>query len=134
VEGDLLEHVAKLLGEVSVIMMVDGIRRLVGLFDEIACDGFVRLLLVPRATVGLAQPPHDAHERVELVLTPRCPFARTDLGVHGRNRAAETPCLPSCGIGRDRYEAVPPLLVVTLALKCRDKRGRHHGRSHRTWV
>ena len=48
---------------------VDRVERLVRLLEQVAREGGVRLLRVPRAAAGTAQPRHDAHE-VEQPLTP----------------------------------------------------------------
>jgi tRNA1(Val) A37 N6-methylase TrmN6 len=54
VEQNLQQQVAKLLRRVGRIVLVERLERFVGLLEQIAADGFVRLLAVPRAALGRA--------------------------------------------------------------------------------
>ena len=132
VEGDLLEHVTELLGEMDVIVLVDGVGDFVGLLDEVLGDGVVGLHLVPGAAVLPSQPPHDAHERIELVLPARSAGTGLYLGVHGRHRPGEPLRVGPLRIG---HHGRGPLALPggggTPAVDGRGERARHHRRRHR---
>ena len=62
----LLQHVAKLLAQVILVVLDNGLNRFVGLFHHVPRYAGMRLLSVPRAAVRLTQAPYGTHEPVEL--------------------------------------------------------------------
>ena len=63
VHRDLQQHVAKLFAKLAVVAGVDRLQQLVGLFEQVRAQRFVRLLFVPRAAVRCAKPAHDLENR-----------------------------------------------------------------------
>jgi hypothetical protein len=64
-EHDLDDKISELLAEAVEIAGVDRLENLVGLFDQMTRERFVRLLTVPRAAVRCAQACHDVDEPLE---------------------------------------------------------------------
>ena len=64
-EGHLHQQVAKLLRQLGRVALVDGFQGLVGLLQQVALEGLVGLLPVPRAAAGGAKPGHDVDEGLE---------------------------------------------------------------------
>ena len=58
-EYDVEEDVAKLLGQLRGLALLDGLDQLVALLQELFLEGFVGLLAVPRASVGAAEAPDE---------------------------------------------------------------------------
>ena len=58
----LHEHIAQLLAQVCRVVGLDAVERLVGFLDYVLANAAVRLLAVPRATVGLTQAPDGLHQ------------------------------------------------------------------------
>ena len=54
-EDDVEQHVPELLDELVAVVSFDGIYQLVALFDDVALHRIVRLLAVPRASIGASQ-------------------------------------------------------------------------------
>ena len=46
-KDDLHEHITQLLAEQSLILLIDRLNYLIGLFDQIFFDAFMRLLINP---------------------------------------------------------------------------------------
>ena len=65
-----------------VVALADGLDGLVGLLDHVLRDAAMRLGLVPRAAVGLAEAPHGAHEPVEFGMGRRRAIAAGGLGIY----------------------------------------------------
>ena len=61
-EDDLEQDVAELLGQVPAVAGRDGVHGLVRLLDEVRRQALVRLLGVPGAPAGRAQPVHRGHD------------------------------------------------------------------------
>ncbi len=66
VEQHLHEHIAELLAQLGVVAVLDRLKRLVGLLQQVGGKGRVGLLRVPRATAGRAQPVHHGDRVQEL--------------------------------------------------------------------
>jgi hypothetical protein len=62
VEDHLQEHVAQLVAQPLRIPRVDGLQRLVRLFQQVPPERLVRLLPVPRAPVRAPEPLHHADQ------------------------------------------------------------------------
>ena len=62
VEHDLEQHVAELVAHRVVVAGVDRLEQLVRLLEQVTRERLMRLLGVPRAPAGAAQPRHHAHE------------------------------------------------------------------------
>ena len=62
----LQQQVPQFLTEVPHIPLVDSFKNLVCLLGEIALEGGMGLLPVPRAAVGAAQPGDDRHQLIEV--------------------------------------------------------------------
>jgi hypothetical protein len=71
VEGDLQQEIAELITHGSVVVGVDRRQELVGLLQEMAREGAVRLLAIPRASIGFPQPRLDLHQVEEPPAAPR---------------------------------------------------------------
>ena len=61
VEDDLQQHVAQFAAQLVVVAGVDGLQRLVGLFEQIGFEAGVGLFAVPGTAVGRPQPGHHLH-------------------------------------------------------------------------
>ena len=59
VEQDLEQQVAQLLAHARAVARLDGLGELVRLLEQVADQGLVRLLAVPRAPAGRVEPVHD---------------------------------------------------------------------------
>ena len=62
----LHEHIAQLLAQMRHVVRLDAIERLVGFLDHVLADALMRLLAIPRATVGLTQAPDGLHQMLQL--------------------------------------------------------------------
>ncbi len=62
VEDDLQEEIAELVADRVGVTTVDRLEELVRLLKEVARQGLVALLTVPRTPAGPAQPGHHLHE------------------------------------------------------------------------
>jgi hypothetical protein len=71
VESDLQQEIAELVTHGSVVIGVDRRQELVGLLQEMAREGAVRLLAIPRASIGFPQPRLDLHQVEEPLAAPR---------------------------------------------------------------
>ena len=65
-QHDLHEHVTELLAQMRHVVRLDAIERLVGFLDHVLADALMRLLAIPRATVGLTQAPDGLHQMLQL--------------------------------------------------------------------
>ena len=66
VQHHLHKHVAQLLTQVRRVVCLNTVERLVGLLDHVLADALMRLLAIPRATVGLTQAPDSLHQMLQL--------------------------------------------------------------------
>ena len=57
--------ISKLAGKFMPVTVVDRFQHFVGFFQRVRLDGIERLLAIPRATAGRAQPFHDLHRSFE---------------------------------------------------------------------
>ena len=55
-EYDVEQEVTEFLSEVGIVMTVDGLQELADFFYEAIANRLVRLLAIPRATIGGAEP------------------------------------------------------------------------------
>ena len=69
-EGDLQQEIAELVPNGLVVVGVDRRQQLVRLFQQVARERPVRLLAVPRASVGFPQPRLHLHQIEEPRSTP----------------------------------------------------------------
>ena len=58
-KDDLHEHITQLLAEQSLILLIDRLNYLIGLFDQIFFDAFMRLLPIPWAAALGTQALHN---------------------------------------------------------------------------
>ena len=64
----LQKHVAKLLTEVFVVIVVDGIYHLARFFHQTFLQGLVSLFYIPRASAGSSESRYYFHQIAEAVL------------------------------------------------------------------
>lgn len=62
VEQDLEQEIAQFFPEMTRVVMVKGVKDLIGFLKEVRFQGFVSLLQVPGASPRRAQPCHDVDE------------------------------------------------------------------------
>ena len=65
VKGHLDQNVAQFLGQFRRIAPVNGLQRFVALLQQVAFQGFVGLLSIPRAAAGAAQAGHNVNKGLE---------------------------------------------------------------------
>ncbi len=91
----LQKNVAELFAHMRDVVRLDGVDRLVGLLDHVLGYGLMRLLSIPRATVGGAQRLDGRDELLEIGMAHRRDFGHVLFPSCKRlsapRRAAETP-------------------------------------------
>ena len=65
VKNDLQQQIAQFVGKFPRIAGVERVEHLVSLFDQVSSERIVRLLAIPRAPVGCAEPCLQSDERFE---------------------------------------------------------------------
>ena len=83
----LQEEVAELVAERVRIIAFDRLEHLVRLLDHVGAEALGRLLAIPRAAAGAAQPCHDVHEAQERVGQRALGHRGTVSAAHGRVNA-----------------------------------------------
>ena len=68
----LQQHVAQLFAQMGRIVRLNGIDSLVGLFNHVVRNARVRLLAIPRTTIGRAQLRNRFNERIEFRMVCHC--------------------------------------------------------------
>ena len=61
-EDHLHHHIPQFLPKVRCVLMVDGVHRLIDLFEKIVPDAFVGLFPVPGTTLRRTEDRHDLHQ------------------------------------------------------------------------
>jgi hypothetical protein len=65
IKQHLQQQISKLAGKFMPVTVVNRFQHFVGFFQRVRLDGIERLLAIPRATAGRAQPFHDFHRSFE---------------------------------------------------------------------
>ncbi len=65
VKDDLQQQIAQFVGKFPRVAAIERVQHLVSLLDEISSERIVRLLPVPRAAIGCAEPCLQSDERFE---------------------------------------------------------------------
>ena len=113
----LQQEVAELVSEPLVVTGLDGFEDLVGLFEQVWPQRFVRLLAVPGTAVRLAQPVHDVEDRRQARTVWRhvslsCQRSRFFHGPRARPSRPGRPAAPAAsprpGVGAGACSAAPP--------------------------
>ena len=95
VHGDMEKEVTQFFAQIGVVVQIDRLQELGNLFDQAVADGAMRLLTVPRATVGSAESGGGRKKEIDAGHGPMQKAGRK--GVKTIARRPESACFRASG-------------------------------------